>query len=89
MQDARYESTNRQDYEKFSEEIDIISSKAESVYEVSTEIAEKLRDTESTQGVFARCRNTENETTLSSFSPDGKYVVLENRGSGKKIATMP
>lgn len=67
-----------QAYEKFTEEIDYISSVAEAVYEVSTEIAEKLRDTESTQGVFARCRNTENETTLSSFLPDGKYVVLEN-----------
>ncbi len=63
---------------KYSEDVELICSEAESFFEISDEVAKKLQDTESTQGVFARCRNTKNETSLSDFKADGKYVVLEN-----------
>ena len=63
---------------KNREDIDFIVSKAESSYEISEEVAKKLSDTQTSQGVFLKCENTKNETTLSTFSPDGKYIVLEN-----------
>lgn len=63
---------------RYADDAALVSEKAEVSYEVSAEVAKKLQDTESTQGVFAKCRNTANEKTLSSFAADGKYVVLEN-----------
>ena len=63
---------------KYSEDAELVYSKAEFSFEISDEVAKKLQDTESTQGVFAKCRNTKNENSLSDFKTDGKYVVLEN-----------
>lgn len=65
-------------YSKNAEDVDFIVSKAGSSYEISEEVAKKLSDTQTSQGVFLRCENTKNETMLSSFSSDGKYIVLEN-----------
>ncbi len=63
---------------KYSDDVDFISSRADFSFEISDEVAKKLQDTESTQGIFAKCKNTKNETVLSSFGTEGKYVVLEN-----------
>lgn len=63
---------------KYSEDTALVSSKAENFFEISDEVAKKLQDTESTQGIFAKCKNTGNEVSLSHFNADGKYVVLEN-----------
>ncbi len=65
-------------FSRYSEDIDFLISKAEMSYEISEEAAKKIQDTESSQGVFLKCLNTKNETVLSYFKPDGKYVVLEN-----------
>ncbi len=64
--------------EKYADDVSFISSKAKNSFEISDEAARKIQDTESTQGVFAKCRNTDNECELSAFSAEGKYVVLEN-----------
>lgn len=65
-------------YNKYTEDVEKIISCAEASYEISDEVAKKIQDTESSQGVFARCENTKNETDFSHLQPDGKYVVLEN-----------
>lgn len=65
-------------YAKNTEDIDFIVTEADASYEISEEVAKKISDTQTSQGVFLRCENTKNETELSSFSPDGKYIVLEN-----------
>lgn len=65
-------------YNKYTEDVEKIISHAEASYEISAEVAKKLQDTESSQGVFARCENTKNETDFTSLQSDGKYVVLEN-----------
>lgn len=67
-----------QAYSKYPQDIDYIKEKAEACFEISSEIGDKISDTENTQGVFLKCENTENEVSLQSFKPDGKYVVLEN-----------
>lgn len=64
--------------EKYADDVSFISSRADFSYEISDEAAGKIQDTESTQGVFAKCINTDNECGLSSFSAEGKFVVLEN-----------
>lgn len=68
----------RDAYSKYSEDIEKIITQAEASFEISDEVAKKIQDTESSQGIFIRCENTKNETSLSALSPDGKYVVLEN-----------
>ncbi len=64
--------------QRYPEDAFLVSEKSGASYEISSEVAKKLQDTESTQGIFARCKNTGNERMLSSFSAEGKYVVLEN-----------
>lgn len=58
--------------------MEAIISHADVSYEISPEVAKKIQDTESSQGVFARCESTKNETDFASLKSDGKYVVLEN-----------
>lgn len=65
-------------YNKYTEDVEKIISCADMSYEISDEVAKKIQDTESSQGVFARCENTKNETDFSHLRPDGKYIVLEN-----------
>lgn len=67
-----------QAYSKYPDDIDFIISKSESSFEISSEVADKISDTENSQGVFLKCENTGNEVSINSFSSDGKYVVLEN-----------
>lgn len=67
-----------QAYSKYPCDIDFIIDKAENSYEISAEVADKISDTENSQGVFLKCENTENEVSLNKLSPDGKYIVLEN-----------
>lgn len=63
---------------KYKDDVDFIIEKTPVSFEISKEVASKISDTESSQGVFLRCANTKNEVNFSTFSPDGKYVVLEN-----------
>lgn len=65
-------------YAKNTEDVDFIVTKSDASYEISEEVAKKISDTQTSQGVFLRCENTKNETDFSVFSPDGKYIVLEN-----------
>ncbi len=65
-------------YLKYREDIEKVISVSEMSFEISEEVAKKIQDTESSQGVFVKCRNTENETEITSLKRDGKYVVLEN-----------
>ncbi len=67
-----------QAYSRYTQDIDYIVEKAEFSCEISAEVADKIADTENSQGVFLKCENTQNEVSLDSFSPDGKYIVLEN-----------
>lgn len=65
-------------YTKYREDIEKVLSVSEMSYEISDEVAKKIQDTESSQGVFTKCKNTDNETGINALRADGKYVVLEN-----------
>ena len=52
-------------YTKYREDIEKILSVTETSFEISDDVAKKIQDTESSQGVFAKCKNTDNETDIS------------------------
>ena len=64
-------------YEKYTRDIDLLSSKAESSFVISPVCRDKLSDTKTSQGVFLICGFLsvchEAEIDLS-----GKYIALEN-----------
>lgn len=47
-------------------------------YEITEELAEKLSDTPSPQGVFCLCRSREISANADKMLPGGKYILLEN-----------
>ena len=61
--------------EKYGDRLERIISGAESSYIITEDIAGKLAETHSSQGVFAVCRMRENEAEISA---EGKYIALEN-----------
>lgn len=63
---------------KYPEQTEKIISVSEESYIISDEIAEKLSDTQSSQGIFTICREKENADSLDKIRPDGKYILLEN-----------
>ena len=63
--------------EKYREYIDIILKSTKKAFIISTEIAEKLADTKTTQGVFAVLRVLDKFANISKIKYYGKYVALE------------
>ncbi len=61
--------------EKYPEKLEIIISRSEEQYKISREVAAKIADTQSSQGVFAVC---EMPKSKSEIDPKGKYIFLEN-----------
>lgn len=64
--------------EKYSGQTSEILSKAEEGYLVSADVAAKLSDTQSTQGIFCLCRAKEISADTKQINPQGKYIFLEN-----------
>ena len=63
--------------EKYREYIDIILKSTKKAFIISTEIAEKLADTKTTQGVFAVLGVLDKFANISKIKYYGKYVALE------------
>ncbi len=61
--------------EKNPDEVSFVSEKAKQSFSVSDSVAEKLSQTESTQGFYCLCRMRE---TSCEINPEGKYIALEN-----------
>ncbi|MBR6531991.1 MAG: RNA methyltransferase [Clostridia bacterium] len=68
----------RKSQEKYSEYSAKILAAAQEVYEISQEIALRLSDTQSPQGIFCLCRADGKNALMQSIKQDGKYVFLEN-----------
>ncbi len=65
-------------FSKYEKDITFLINHSSCAYEISDEVARKISSTESSQGVFVKCLETENETKLERLDINGKYVVLEN-----------
>ncbi len=73
----RYAFITDKAYEKFSDDAELIASKAQDAYLVSEAVADKLSLTQTSQGFFCLCER-EDSLPLSSLEADGKYIALEN-----------
>ena len=60
---------------KYERYIADITSACSECYEISKEVASKMSDTGSAQGVFCICKMKDNSCQIN---PDGKYLALEN-----------
>ncbi len=63
--------------EKYKEYIEVILNSTKKAFIISEEIAEKLADTKTTQGVFAVLRVLDKFANISKIKYYGKYVALE------------
>jgi rRNA methylases len=64
--------------EKYSDYLKKLIEKAHDVYKITEEIAKKISDTESTQGVFIVAKTPAVKNDLNQLSTTGQYVLLEN-----------
>lgn len=63
---------------KYSEYVRLVENVAERSFLVSTEIAQKLSDTKSPQGVFCICKMLDKNTNIGKIKYNGKYIALED-----------
>ena len=64
--------------EKYADYLEKLIQTAGDVYEIIDEIAKKISDTESTQGVFIVAKSPAVESDLNQLKTTGQYVLLEN-----------
>ena len=63
---------------KYSEYVRLVENVAERSFIVSSEIAQKLSDTKSPQGVFCICKMLDKNTNIGKIKYNGKYIALED-----------
>lgn len=64
--------------EKYADYLSGMTDAVGEVYEITDDIARKISDTESTQGVFLVAKMPAVEENLDKLNPTGQYVLLEN-----------
>ena len=64
--------------EKYVDYVTLIEDKANRCFEVSDDVAGKLADTKSTQGVFCLCKMLDKSTNIGKIKYNGKYIALED-----------
>lgn len=64
-------------FDRYSEYTAPILSACGCCYTVSEEVAQKLSDTKSTQGVFCVCKMLDKNANIGKIKYNGKYVALE------------
>lgn len=64
--------------EKYSAQTEKIISCSKENYIITDELAQKLSDTQNSQGIFCVCKEDEKNTGMNKIRPDGKYILLEN-----------
>lgn len=62
---------------KYSDYVESIIARSGVCYEISTEVSQKLSDTENPQGVFCICE-IKSDADKTALKHDGKYLALEN-----------
>ncbi len=64
--------------EKYSDYVGYIQKKAENSYLISKDVAQKLCDTSTPQGVFCVCKVLDKNTNIGKIKYNGKYIALED-----------
>lgn len=63
---------------KYEEYVRLAEKCAERSFVVSEDVAEKLADTKSSQGVFCLCKMLDKNTNIGKIKYNGKYIALED-----------
>ena len=64
--------------EKYSDYVRLVEEKAKRCFVVSEDVAEKLSDTKSNQGVFCLCKMLDKNTNIGKIKYNRKYIALES-----------
>ena len=64
--------------EKYSDYLTVIIEKADTVYEITGDIAKRISDTETSQGIFIVANAPKTESDLGQLKTTGQYVLLED-----------
>ena len=64
--------------EKYQRQAEKIVGASKESYIITDELAAKLSDTQSSQGIFCVCRESKKSSDTDKIRPDGKYILLEN-----------
>ena len=65
-------------YEKYPETVRMLAAQSAVQYGISQELARRVSDTETPQGLFAVCRMRDRDADPAAFDADGCWLVLEN-----------
>lgn len=68
----------REAAEKYADTFEAVCHAAKNVFYITSDVAEKLSDTQSTQEMFCVCSEKEHENRASDIKADGFYVMTEN-----------
>lgn len=68
----------RKAIEKYPDYLSLIQKNAEECYEITPEVAAKLSETRSDQGVFCVCEMLDNSMQADKINSCGRYIALEN-----------
>ena len=63
---------------KYGEYVRLAEDKAERIFLISEEVAQKLCDTKSPQGVFCICKMLDKNTNIGKIKYNRKYIALDN-----------
>lgn len=64
--------------EKYSDRAEKIISCSRECYLITDELAQKLSDTQNSQGIFCVCEEKDKTEYTDKIHPNGKYILLEN-----------
>lgn len=76
-------------FEKNPDEFKILEkSSGGRIFEISPDLAQKLSDTGSTQGIFAVCKTLDKKDITSTICNNGKFIVLDNLQDPGNVGTI-
>lgn len=65
-------------YEKYPETVRLLAAHSDIQFEISEELARRVSDTETPQGLFAVCRMREKSAESDQIHSNSRWLVLEN-----------
>ncbi len=64
--------------EKYSSELEVLIESSDDCYVITEEIATKLSDTKTNQGVFCVCKTLDKFSNIDKINYNGIYIAMEN-----------
>lgn len=74
--------------DKYSEYVGRLIENSREVYEITEEIAEKISDTNSPQGIFLTVKTPKVENNLNKLNTTGQYILLEGLQDPSNVGSI-